>query len=366
MEAIKKKKMGLDYKIYRPKEKLEIKEQIRLIHKTYNECPKTEYSEYYAEFNLNNIEKFKTISENWQIVNNTYGLSNLKFAFLPEEVNHLISDQKLYDSCRIFSEGFYEEDTFGYELTVDRKKSDLKICIGIPQKNLEESKKKVKELILHLYREGIYFGLTDYNVEDCVNQFIELNSSTGANSFVNWQLNASDYQFSHGKRYSPNSRYNDKNSKTYRLATFLIGLPNWYFKQNDRIEYTLKLLKSLDSYFSDKVNIQFSSSNLNLIDMVCQLKKSQFDLGATIDLSKSEKPISLNELTFAFEDKENEICAYSLKLSKIDFYSFNLNTIKNKEEKFKFRIYIDYKADDNYKERIENKLGLELEYESSE
>jgi len=359
--------MGLTYHIYRPKKALTLEQQIALIHESFQECIKTSDSFYQANFYLKTLENLKIIHEQWPLEDGLYSLSETNYVLRSEEIIKLIADKTLYNYCNIYTENCYVDNGFGYRLAIDNENHTLNITIGIPHKDLEESKRKLTELILYLYEEkGIYLGLSGYdNIKHLIGQLIDINSSTGISH--TWQLNASGYSYAHGNTYVPNSGIAPFAPKNYRMGNVNIGLPQNRFQGQERIEFIGNLLKALDSYFSDPVNIQMGCHDLKLVDIASTFKTGQFELSSKIDLSKSAKPLQPKDLALMFETEglgDNEICADELHLSDTD-YGFNLRLQHSKESGYQFRVSIYYRTNEAYVKQVGDHLGIELEYESS-
>lgn len=360
--------MGLDYNIYQSKKKLTIEKALKLIDENYHNAVKTKWSEYYVDFNLKNIQTFKKIKENWAIENDTFHLSDKGLLLNPRDIIHLIETNPLFESCWLSSQGLGRGEALGYRLTIEIKKQALEFEISLPYKDLEKSKSVLFDLLLHLKKEGIHLGFHDYELEiahvkPLFDQLVDLNSSTKP-SFT-WQLNINGYSFFHGNGYAVNSQFNEASQETYRMRGIKIGFPDFYFKHRPLNTYSVSLLQALSSYFKDdKIRLSFTSTNPDIIDEVGMIQKGRFHLSSKIDLSKSPLKPNKDLIESLFEIEDNELFARYIRLDKTHDFYVHLGLEGKKIDDLNLKIYIEYDLDqeEDYQEKVEKKLGLELEY----
>lgn len=365
--------MGLDYHIYKPKESLKLSNAIDLIQSSYANSIKTKYSEFFIEFSLLNTEKYVPIVEKFNLIENTFHLSNSDFNCNSLNYISIIGNSGLYNRLHITSEGYYGDNRFGYSLQIDNEKLDLIFNIGLPYRDLHHSKKLLSDLIRHLHSEGIYLGLSDYdNTEKYVEQLINQNSSNKPS--YTWQLNISDFYYRHGNGYAPNSNFENKEDKTYRLTGIRVGFPEYYFKHKNISEdkkinnYTVSLLKALTKYFEEKTRMQFTSANYSLINRLQDESENRFKLSSTINLMEMSESITEQQLNNLFEIGYNQYTLSNIKLHEDHNFNCKLSIVKEKEDEIEFLLYTDYtiNKEENYRTKIENSLKLALEYVGAE
>lgn len=361
--------MGLDYHIYKPREKIELSNAINLIESLYLNSIKTKHSEYFLEFSLRNIEKYHSLKLN----QNSFHFYSSKFSCNTEDYISTIKNNILYSHCYIRSKRYSEDNEFGYSIQIDNENLELILDIELPYADLSESKKLLSELIRFLNSEGIYFGLSDYDsIEEYVNQLINLNSSVKP-SFT-WQLNISNYSFSSTNGFAINSKYDSNDNKTYRITGIRIGFPKHYFK-NKNIEernkinnYSARLISALSKYNNRTSRIQFTSKNLELLNSCKSSKKDGFKLSSKIDLTENFIELKESLLHKLFEAGYNEYTLSEIKLNEEHEFNCKISLLKEEAEDIKLLVYLDYLIDKEEirRKQIEKVLNIELEYFGAE
>jgi len=361
--------MGLDYHIYKPREKLELSKAIDLIESLYLNSIKTKYSEYFLEFSLSNIEKYHSLRLN----QNSFHFYSSEFSCKTEDYISTLENINLYSNCYIRSKRYSEDSELGFSLQIDNENLELILDIELPYADLNESKKLLSELIRFLNAEGIYLGLSDYDkIEEYVNQLINLNSSVKP-SFT-WQLNISNYSFSHSNGYAINSKYNPNDNKSYRMTGIRIGFPKHYFKHKNIDErnkinnYSARLILALSKYYKRSSRIQFTSKNLELLKSCKSSNKDGFRLSSKIDLTEYVIEIKESLLHELFEAGYNEYTLSEIKLNKEQEFNCKISLIKEESEDIKLFVYSNYAIDKEEvrRKQIEKVLNIELEYFGAE
>lgn len=361
--------MGLDFHRYKPREKLELGNAIDLIESLYLSSIKTKYSEYFLEFSLNNIEKYHSLN----LSQNSFHFYSSEFSCQTEDYISTIENFNLYSHCYIRSKRYSEDNELGYSLQIDNQNLELILDIELPHADLNESKKLLSELIRFLNSEGIYLGLSEYdNIDEYISQLINLNSSVTP-SFT-WQLNISNYSFSHSNGYAINSKYNPNDNKYYRMTGIRIGFPKHYFKYKNIDErnkiniYSARLLLALSKYFKRPSRIQFTSKNLELLKSCKSSKKDGFKLSSKIDLTENVIKIKENLLYALFETGYNEYTLSEIQLNAEQEFNCKISLLKEETEDIKLFVYSNYRIDKEEirKKQIEKVLNIELEYVGAE
>jgi len=344
-----------------------------LIQYYYDNSIKSDYSEYFIEFSLVNTEKYPLILEAFQMNGNRFHFFSPEFSCQTLDYLSTIEKVNLYTNCFIRSSGNYEDDAIGYSLQIDNENLELVLDIGLPYSNLELSKKLLSELIRHLNSEGIHLGFSDYNnIEEYIDQLINLNSTVKP-SFT-WQLNLSNYSYSHSNGYASNSNYSDKDNKTYRMRGINIGFPKHYFKHKNIEEhnkinnYSSRLIAALSKYFSDTCRIQFTSKNLKLLTSCKSTVNDNFKLSSMIDLRETVAKVKETDLRELFETGYNNYTLNWVRLNEEHDFQCKLSIVKEDDNDTELLIYSRYKIDmeEENQKKIEDVLNIELDYYGAE
>lgn len=353
--------MGTDWKIYKPKSKIALKD----LRNDFNRIIELHCDdEKIVNINSQSIDSAKKMIEM-----PSFELDKLGLEYVVQPTKELINlcsdDIEEYKFFWLGSENIHgKSENIKFQFTYNLHFNKIELLINLPYHNKSKSIEQSIEFIKQINEPLDLHFRNDEEIEKDITNFIELNLD---NKYYDneWTLKHSHYSF---KASGASKQIFENNiHETFRLTGFRIIFPETFIRLVGFKKYSQNILSSLINYFNESnLEIYVFGKSSKLIDKLSEFNPIETENKLEFKFKKGIIDTVLENPNLFFEGKMNEFRCDKMKFDPSDEHCFTISLYGENIDALEFSVQISKNAHEVYIKRVLSLFSCELTYKYEE
>ncbi len=351
--------MGVDWKIFKPKEKIKTQEFIHSVKSLVNEFPEASVKLSSTKRSKDEIQKLNRLQlAKIDEYNGTIKTKN-KQNFL-----ELFKSKELLDFGIFSNVNHHKDDSLGFQIIKSRNQNKANLEIELPYSKKKTSIEKLTTLLHHLNKDLRLNFRDKEQIEFTVNKLVG-NLFDDKFHDSEWTLKHSHHTY----KWSGATKkiFENQSEETFRATGISILFPDMIGNLNGWEEYNENMFSQILRYFNDEeFQLYFKTKEEIFSSIILEIGLTSIELSTIFDITqiiKEEKDIDFHfllkgdksSLTIEFEPNGNSFNKE---------FTFYLYRVKN--EDLEIRLEIDRYANEKFINSLIKSSGIEMEYSHEE
>lgn len=351
--------MGVDWKIFKPKRKIQIRDFIDSIKSLLDIFPKASIKLSSAKWSKNEIQKLNSLQlKEFYEYNGTIITTNNREFF------DLFKSEGLLDFGIFSTVNSQDDNAFGFRIIKSKNQSKVNLEIELPYSQKSISIQNLIDFLNHLNKHLSFNFRNRQQIEFTVKKLINnLFDDTFYDS--EWILKHSNHIY---KRSGTTKKlFENLSEETFRATGIRILFPDNLGKISSWQKYRETMFSQILEYFDgEEFKLSFNSQNENLSNSLLNLELTSIELLTTFNITNLIK--YRNKIDFQFllqEDKSSLTIEFepnkNSSSKKFTFYLYRVNN-----EDLEVRLEIDKYAEEYFINSLIKDSGIEMIFSHQE